>query len=53
MTRRELEVIIITSALVAGPVFGLIRMWSRKTLGTAKPGGFLAKVAEVAAISVG
>lgn len=45
-TRRVLELTIVT-VVAMRPVFGLVKLWSRKTLDNATPGSFSHGVAEV------
>lgn len=47
--RRTFELIIVTGALLR-PVFGGMRLWAVKTMGTTQPGSILHGVAEVVAI---
>ena len=48
-TRRTLELIVI-AAIAIRPVFGLVRLWSHKTLATTPPGSVVHGVAEVGSV---
>jgi len=48
-TRRTLELIVVT-VIAVKPVFGLIRLWSAKTLAQTPPSSVSHKAAEVAHI---
>jgi hypothetical protein len=50
-TRRILEVAVV-AALLMRPVFGLLHVWSAKTLGTAAPGSVAHGAAEIVAVIV-
>lgn len=45
-TRRILELTVVVS-IAMRPVFGLVKLWSRKTLDNAQPGSVSHGVAEV------
>lgn len=45
-TRRTLELAVVT-VVAMRPVFGLVRLWSRKTLDNSQPGSIAHGVAEV------
>ena len=45
-TRRTLELIVVTIIAIK-PVFGLVRLWSAKTLASSSPGSPSHQVAEV------
>ena len=45
-TRRTLELIVVTIIAIK-PVFGLVRLWSAKTLASTPPGNPVHQVAEV------
>ena len=51
-TRRTMELVIITAVLLR-PTFGLIRLWSSKTLGTYPPGTVQHTIASSNAIIFG
>lgn len=48
-TRRTLELIVI-AAIAIRPVFGMVRLWSHKTLATTPPGSVVHGVAEVGSV---
>jgi hypothetical protein len=48
-TRRIMELIVVTDVLLR-PVFGTVRIWAHKKLGTSQPGGIIHGVAEVLVI---
>ena len=50
-TRRILEVAVV-AALLMRPIFGLLHVWSAKTLGTTSPGSVAHGAAEVVAVVV-
>jgi|BogFormECP12_OM2_1039638.scaffolds.fasta_scaffold81313_2 hypothetical protein len=50
-TRRILEVAV-AAALLMRPVFGLLHVWSAKTLGTTSPGSLSHGAAEIVAVIV-
>jgi hypothetical protein len=50
-TRRILEVIIVAGILMR-PAFGVIHLWSLKTLNTTEEGSFMHGVAEIATVLV-
>ena len=50
-TRRILEVAV-AAAILMRPVFGLLHIWSAKTLGTTSPGSIAHGAAEIVAVVV-
>lgn len=50
-TRRIFEVAIV-AALLMRPIFGLMHVWSAKTLGSTQPGSISHGAAEVVAVIV-
>jgi len=50
-TRRIFELMIVT-ALLARPAFGLIHLWAAKTLGTQDPGSVAHGVAEIVTVLI-
>ncbi len=50
-TRRIFELILITAVLVR-PAFGLVHLWAAKTLGTQQPGTVAHGVAEIVTVIV-
>jgi hypothetical protein len=49
-TRRTMELIVITVVLMK-PAFGVLRLWTTKTLGSYPPGSPLHTVAAVSAVA--
>lgn len=52
MNRRAFEVTIITVVLMQ-PVFGLVRLWARKTFLSTDPGSISHRLADVTTIATG
>ena len=48
-TKRTLELIVI-AVVAMRPVFGLVRLWSHKTLATTPPGSVAHGAAEIGAV---
>lgn len=48
-TRRQMELMVIVS-LAIRPAWGMVKLWTHKTLGSKPPGSFLHGVAEVTAV---
>lgn len=48
-TRRTLELIVVV-AFALRPVFGMVRLWSHKTLATTPPGSVAHGAAEIGAV---
>ena len=48
-TRRTFE-LVVAVVLLSKPVFGMVKLWSVKTLGTTKPGTVLHGVAEIGSV---
>jgi hypothetical protein len=48
-TRRTLELIIV-AAIALKPVFGMVRLWSHKTVATAPPGTVVHGAAEIGTV---
>lgn len=49
-TRRTLELIVVTIIAIK-PVFGMVRLWSHKTLATTPPGSVAHGAAEILNVS--
>jgi hypothetical protein len=50
-TRRIFELMLVTAVLVR-PAFGLIHLWARKTLDNQEPGTILHGVAEIVTVII-
>jgi hypothetical protein len=48
-TRRTLELIVV-AAIALRPVFGMVKLWSHKTLATTPPGSVAHGAAEIGAV---
>lgn len=48
-TRRTMELVVITVVLMK-PAFGVVRLWTSKTLGTYPPGSIQHKIAATSAV---